>query len=328
MSNLFGSLRPVSRLRRVLGALVLGAGALPGLAQAAPTAQCPWTGISLACDRQVQAQPPAGAAVNTPQPNDIGMDSYNVPAAPSLRARPPAPVCPFGYQSGPAFDTASWTWQYSCTPQAAQPAASVCPYGFASGPAFNPGSNSWSYTCAAAPALAAGLCPPPVALSTNVSCLDSYSWGDPLYPPSAIPGVPNTPYMNPVTGQMFVSGSPVDMMWLSFPPQLFPGSLWPVSVSFVSFVANPGQSGVFSGAATGSNSAGGPVPSTALPVTVSCNNGNPIQTCQVSGNIWPGYYRRPYYSSTPWSFSYTFNHNPPPPPPCSGLFCFGNLPMG
>ena len=149
MPHLFGSPRPVSRLRRALGALALSAGALPGLAQAAPTAQCPWTGISLACDRQVQAQPPAGAAVNTPQPNDIGMDSYNVPAAPSLRARPPAPVCPFGYQSGPAFDTASWTWQYSCTPQAAQPAASVCPYGFASGPAFNPGSNSWSYTCAA-----------------------------------------------------------------------------------------------------------------------------------------------------------------------------------
>ena len=139
------------RMRLVLGALALGASLLPGLAQAAPDARCPWLGISPACDRQIQAAPPAGAAINTAHPNDIGMDSYNVPPVASVRARPPAPACPFGYQSGPSFDTSSWTWRYSCVPQTAQPAASACPNGFASGPTFNPGTNSWNYTCLTTP---------------------------------------------------------------------------------------------------------------------------------------------------------------------------------
>ena len=184
------------RMRLVLGALALGASLLPGLAQAAPDAQCPWLGISPACDRQIQAVPPAGAAINTAHPNDIGMDSYNVPPVSSVRARPPAPACPFGYQSGPSFDTSSWTWQYSCVPQTAQPAASACPNGFASGPTFNSGTNSWNYTCAAAPA------PPPPA--TGIWRVVLYQH---LRTNSCNAGTPG--YPNPPSGAC----SPIGAVW-------------------------------------------------------------------------------------------------------------------
>ena len=239
-------------MRLVLGALALGASLLPGLAQAAPDARCPWLGISPACDRQIQAAPPAGAAINTAHPNDIGMDSYNVPPVASVRARPPAPACPFGYQSGPSFDTSSWTWQYSCVPQTAQPAASACPYGFASGPTFNSGTNSWNYTCVTA--TGASLCR---QVTQNPPITTGYFFGSPPYGPGGAvvssfgrgvyPGWFNYTSCSATDGSLqFGAG----FFRASTPPQVF-GTNWSGAVAFSGYYG-----GTFSGWLTQSCSGG------------------------------------------------------------------------